>query len=99
MTLPGAGAAWHGVGTGTDGEVGALADVTTAAAKAKELLPSWPASGMSVAGLAPLDLTGSTNNHYIQAPDQSGWPDSNRRPPAPKAGALTKLRYIPETDP
>jgi hypothetical protein len=25
----------------------------------------------------------------------SGWPDSNRRPPAPKAGALTKLRYIP----
>jgi hypothetical protein len=25
----------------------------------------------------------------------SGWPDSNRRPPAPKAGALTKLRHIP----
>ena len=28
-------------------------------------------------------------------PYESGWPDSNRRPPAPKAGALTKLRYIP----
>ena len=25
----------------------------------------------------------------------SGWRDSNSRPPAPKAGALTKLRYIP----
>jgi hypothetical protein len=27
----------------------------------------------------------------------SGRPDSNRRPPAPKAGALTKLRYAPRT--
>jgi hypothetical protein len=27
----------------------------------------------------------------------SGWRDSNPRPPAPKAGALTKLRYIPWT--
>ena len=25
----------------------------------------------------------------------SGWRDSNSRPPAPKAGALTRLRYIP----
>ena len=25
----------------------------------------------------------------------SGWRDSNSRPPAPKAGALTKLRHIP----
>jgi hypothetical protein len=25
----------------------------------------------------------------------SGCPDSNRGPPAPKAGALTKLRHIP----
>src|SRR5580658_1438343 len=25
----------------------------------------------------------------------SGWRDSNPRPPAPKAGALTKLRHIP----
>ena len=25
----------------------------------------------------------------------SGWGDSNSRPPAPKAGALTKLRYTP----
>jgi hypothetical protein len=28
----------------------------------------------------------------------SGWRDSNPRPPAPKAGALTKLRYIPYSD-
>ena len=25
----------------------------------------------------------------------SGWPDSNRRPPRPERGALTKLRYNP----
>ncbi len=25
----------------------------------------------------------------------SGWQDSNLRPPAPKAGALTGLRYTP----
>ena len=25
----------------------------------------------------------------------SGWRDSNSRPPAPKAGALTGLRYTP----
>ena len=29
----------------------------------------------------------------------SGWRDSNPRPPAPKAGALTKLRYIPAPQP
>ena len=27
----------------------------------------------------------------------SGWRDSNSRPPAPKAGALTGLRYAPKT--
>ena len=27
--------------------------------------------------------------------DKSGWKDSNLRPPAPKAGALTGLRYTP----
>ncbi len=26
---------------------------------------------------------------------QSGWQDSNLRPPAPKAGALTGLRHTP----
>src|SRR5438105_15456671 len=25
----------------------------------------------------------------------SGWPDSDRRPPDPQSGALTRLRYIP----
>ncbi len=27
---------------------------------------------------------------------ESGWADSNRRPPAPKAGALNQLRYTPK---
>lgn len=27
--------------------------------------------------------------------DQSDWPDSNRRPPDPQSGALTKLRHNP----
>ena len=30
--------------------------------------------------------------------NESGWPDSNWRPPAPKAGALTGLRYTPWCD-
>jgi hypothetical protein len=37
-----------------------------------------------------MEYTYSKKNFY-----QSGWRDSNPRPPAPKAGALTKLRYIP----
>ena len=28
--------------------------------------------------------------------DKSGWQDSNLRPPAPKAGAITGLRYTPK---
>ena len=28
--------------------------------------------------------------------DVSGWQDSNLRPPAPKAGAITGLRYTPK---
>jgi hypothetical protein len=28
----------------------------------------------------------------------SGWQDSNLRPPAPKAGAITELRYTPKAD-
>ena len=27
---------------------------------------------------------------------KSGWQDSNLRPPAPKAGAMTGLRYTPK---
>ena len=30
-----------------------------------------------------------------ELPFVSGWQDSNLRPPAPKAGALTGLRYTP----
>jgi hypothetical protein len=29
---------------------------------------------------------------------QSGWQDSNLRPPAPKAGAITELRYTPKIE-
>ena len=37
-----------------------------------------------------------TEVHSItQEEDLSGRPDLNRGPPAPKAGALTKLRYAP----
>jgi hypothetical protein len=43
----------------------------------------------------PLRLPSKGASACWQASEQSGWPDSNRRPPAPKAGALTKLRYIP----
>ena len=32
-------------------------------------------------------------NHYLFS---SGWQDSNLRPPAPKAGAITELRYTPK---
>jgi hypothetical protein len=28
----------------------------------------------------------------------SGWQDSNLRPPAPKAGAMTGLRYTPKSE-
>jgi hypothetical protein len=35
--------------------------------------------------------------HEPHSSDQSGWPDSNRRPLAPKASALAKLRYSPLT--
>ena len=33
--------------------------------------------------------------HFCKALILSGWQDSNLRPPAPKAGALTGLRYTP----
>ena len=43
----------------------------------------------------PHRLTGLLNRdvwYYLE----SGWGDSNSRPPAPKAGALTGLRYTPK---
>jgi hypothetical protein len=33
--------------------------------------------------------------HGSTADKWSAWPDLNRRPPAPQAGALTRLRYTP----
>ena len=32
---------------------------------------------------------------YYVGKNLSGWQDSNLRPPAPKAGAMTGLRYTP----
>jgi hypothetical protein len=41
-------------------------------------------------GSRPADHSKDADLHFW-----SGWRDSNSRPPAPKAGALTKLRHIP----
>jgi hypothetical protein len=43
----------------------------------------------------PLRLPSEGPATQRQAPDQSGCRDLNPGPPAPKAGALTKLRHIP----
>jgi hypothetical protein len=32
----------------------------------------------------------------LKVGSKSGWQDSNLRPPAPKAGAMTGLRYTPK---
>ena len=34
--------------------------------------------------------------YYYRKDFLSGWQDSNLRPPAPKAGAITELRYTPK---
>jgi hypothetical protein len=34
---------------------------------------------------------------FVQGFVLSGWQDSNLRPPAPKAGAITGLRYTPRS--
>jgi hypothetical protein len=39
--------------------------------------------------------TGLTAHRDQARKNWSGWPDSNRRPPDPQSGALTRLRYIP----
>ena len=39
----------------------------------------------------------SDSNRKNLKPHLSGWQDSNLRPPAPKAGAITELRYTPKT--
>jgi hypothetical protein len=46
--------------------------------------------GQTILGTAQTADSGPYDLHVW-----SGWRDSNPRPPAPKAGALTKLRYIP----
>jgi hypothetical protein len=46
-----------------------------------------------------LEATVATQSESSDLHFWSGWRDSNPRPPAPKAGALTKLRYIPQNRP
>jgi hypothetical protein len=45
-----------------------------------------------------LDSDRALGNDYRHPVDWSGWPDLNRRPRAPKARALTRLRYTPHSD-
>jgi hypothetical protein len=42
--------------------------------------------------------TKKANNQRITGFSLSGWQDSNLRPPAPKAGAITGLRYTPKKE-
>ena len=45
---------------------------------------------------ATVCLEGRCSIQLSYATKMSGWQDSNLRPPAPKAGAMTGLRYTPE---
>jgi hypothetical protein len=75
-----------------DGWLGGADRYPTKPSRTQELLAAVERS-------SPLRHSGSST--VDAGPDVSGsnaWsgrPDSNRRPPAPKAGALTKLRYAP----
>ena len=51
---------------------------------------------VSEAVRALLGVLGS-GDRQASAALSSGWPDSNRRPPRPKRGALAKLRYSPSS--
>ena len=45
--------------------------------------------------MGPLKKIINTKKSNISVRLLSGWQDSNLRPPAPKAGAITELRYTP----
>ena len=56
------------------------------------------AEGGAKAGFTPAEATGDLGGGVVQRPpakEWSGWEDLNLRPPAPQAGALSRLRYIP----
>src|SRR5258708_11860271 len=56
-----------------------------------EWLPAWrPLPGLGVGVVTPM-LPRAAG----KVKEWSGWPDSNRRPPDPQSGALSRLRYIP----
>ncbi len=62
--------------------------------------------GAPAGGFEPpiVALTGrrlTVRPHRLRSPSssQSGWPDSNRRSPAPKAGGMSRLSYIPRECP
>ena len=46
--------------------------------------------------LYPAELRDPSRINYVIPEFVSGWQDSNLRPPAPKAGAITGLRYTPK---
>ncbi len=47
-------------------------------------------------GSCSIQLSYGTNiSFFKKTQKKSGWQDSNLRPPAPKAGAITGLRYTP----
>ncbi len=47
-------------------------------------------------GNAANDNTRFAHRHHLHGKEKSGRGDSNSRPPAPKAGALARLRYAPK---
>ena len=50
-------------------------------------------------GSAANDNTRFAHRHHLHGKEKSGRGDSNSRPPAPKAGALARLRYAPQCAP
>ncbi len=55
---------------------------------------------MTPAGVEPATycLEGSCSIRLSYEVSKSGWQDSNLRPPHPKCGAITGLRYTPNTE-
>ncbi len=69
---------------------GAQEDPIRAFARLSFLFP-WP---KCLSALGP-EIKNPTT--FVVGSSWSGWQDSNLRPPAPKAGAITGLRYTPRS--
>ena len=62
------------------------------------VLPHRPAPAAGIEPASPRLTAGRSYQHELHRNrriGQSGWPDLNRRFPAPKAGGLARLSYIP----